>query len=305
MNAIAACGLPIPCLIVVTDIEGRVLAANEQWQQLGFSSSHHDQPGIGDVLDRALSPASAMLLHTHVRPMLLREGRVREVFLQLRRADGTDVPVMLNAQWHAAPEARGVWVFFETRHRSQFEAALVARARHAQEQTRRLSAQAVRDPLTGLYNRRQLEHALQQWCTHTGTDDRAALILVDIDHFKAFNDRWGHLHGDQVLVAVADALRQSVRASDTVARFGGEEFAIWMPGADATAAHEAAQRMHEAVRSATVGGTTITISIGVATLGAPAAPADLVQLFRAADGALYTAKQRGRDCTVVADSAQP
>jgi diguanylate cyclase (GGDEF)-like protein len=124
-----------------------------------------------------------------------------------------------------------------------------------------------------------------------------ALLLIDIDHFKRVNDTHGHLAGDQVLVGLAEALRQQVRDSDVVGRFGGEEFVVLLPGADAAEAGQVAERLRKQVsQTAAVlatGEVRITVSIGAAVLGVHGD--DIPGLLASADLALYRAKRAGRN----------
>jgi diguanylate cyclase (GGDEF)-like protein len=125
-----------------------------------------------------------------------------------------------------------------------------------------------------------------------------SVLLVDIDHFKAVNDRHGHLVGDEVLVAVADVLRASARPSDLVGRFGGEEFVVLLSGADLDGAARAAERIrgHVAELRCQIGGIaplSVTVSVGVATTTGSAG--DLPDLLENADAALYRAKGEGRN----------
>ncbi|MGF7235559.1 MAG: GGDEF domain-containing protein [Frankia sp.] len=125
-----------------------------------------------------------------------------------------------------------------------------------------------------------------------------SVLLVDIDHFKAVNDRHGHLVGDEVLVAVADVLRSSARPHDLVGRFGGEEFVILLAGADLDGAARAAERIrgHVAARYCHIAGIAplaVTVSVGVAT--ATGSTSDLPGLLEKADAALYRAKREGRN----------
>jgi diguanylate cyclase (GGDEF)-like protein len=124
------------------------------------------------------------------------------------------------------------------------------------------------------------------------------LLMLDLDHFKSVNDRYGHLEGDRVLVAFAQAVREQLRGSDTVGRLGGEEFCVLLPQTDTASATEVATRILEgtrAMRLATVAGEAfgITVSIGLATLLAP--DQSLHQLLDRADQSLYSAKRSGRD----------
>jgi len=160
--------------------------------------------------------------------------------------------------------------------------------------------QATTDMLTGLANRRALEEALGRACAHA---DRAqeplSLAMVDIDHFKSFNDTHGHQLGDRVLQLVGKTLGQQTRASDVAARYGGEEFCVLMPGIGTDAAADTARRLCVAITEAS-GELSVTASSGVATLAAGRTAQDLVA---AADGALYAAKHAGRNRVMVDDGA--
>jgi diguanylate cyclase (GGDEF)-like protein len=129
------------------------------------------------------------------------------------------------------------------------------------------------------------------------TDAPLALLLIDVDHFKQVNDRHGHLIGDEVLRALATELRQQVRESDVVGRFGGEEFTVLLPGTDDAGAYGIAERLRASAANLSVASAdariSITVSIGVAVSGRHGN--DLFELLAAADVALYRAKDAGRD----------
>ncbi|HEX7097552.1 MAG TPA: diguanylate cyclase [Acidimicrobiales bacterium] len=160
-------------------------------------------------------------------------------------------------------------------------------------------ALALRDPLTGLANRRKLDLDLAK---ASATEVRVAFLMVDIDHFKSFNDRHGHQRGDALLRAVAHAISAAVRKDDCVYRYGGEEFSVLLPGADAATAGLVAERVRTAVRAATAGmdGDAITVSVGVAAQSAPIVAS---KLLAEADAALYAAKGTGRDRVVMHGAA--
>lgn len=168
---------------------------------------------------------------------------------------------------------------------------------HSREQEVR--HQSATDALTGVANRRQilthLETCLAKMQRH---DDRIALLMLDIDHFKKINDSHGHQIGDQALIAVAAALRSRMRPHDMVGRYGGEEFLIILPGADHDAATEIAQRCRDAVSEVrlALGKATLplTASIGVVCRTADAID-DTDSLIRLADDAMYMAKKTGRN----------
>ena len=157
------------------------------------------------------------------------------------------------------------------------------------------------DPLTKLGNRRYFEQTLVREMSRAHRAGQPlSLAILDIDHFKAINDTWGHPVGDRVLVAVARAMSQAVRTYDHVARIGGEEFAVLLPGANAADAHQVTERICAAIRAAQVAfdGRTIsaTCSAGIASLAHPAdKPEDLT---RRADRGLYAAKNTGRNRVV-------
>lgn len=164
-------------------------------------------------------------------------------------------------------------------------------------QARRLEALLFEDPLTGLSNRRFILTQLGGMVSGARRHDRPLTIaVVDVDHFKAVNDRHGHAEGDRVLAAVAHALREHLRAEDQLGRLGGEEFLALLPETDARAAHKAAEKMR-----ANVAAAGVTVSIGWAAWAGESAD----ELLGRADDALYAAKERGRDCVVGAPATLP
>lgn len=164
------------------------------------------------------------------------------------------------------------------------------------------------DTLTGLLNRRAFGQRLQaERERQLRQPAPLALLALDLDHFKQVNDRWGHAAGDAVLVAAARLLGEEARSVDVVARMGGEEFAILMPGADLDGANRLAERVLEAFRALHVPhdgqDLQVTASIGAAMSADPRE--DDEELFRRADRALYLAKTGGRDRVVCAGVLSP
>ena len=315
----------VPCPVLVTDANGRIQSLNLAAEQV-----LQDQPWAfqGLLLDRAFSPASRIFLQTHVWPMLLRDGQVREIHLQMLRKDGETVPVMVTVKSQGqGPERHDVWVCFEARDRARFElellrarqkaeamaeelrqthqrlselnAELEAKAQVVEQQNAELALLSHTDPLTGLGNRRALQLAMQTWQSSATPSSHTSLLMVDVDHFKSVNDSLGHSEGDQVLIAVAHALRRATRETDSVIRYGGEEFAIWLPGINTVQAISVADRVHTEMRQVLAGTRPITVSIGLASLRAPASAMELQALAEHADEAVYAAKHNGRNCTKV------
>ena len=189
---------------------------------------------------------------------------------------------------------------------SSLERRVAERTAQLAEANRRLEELSATDPLTGLPNRRRLQQALdEEWELAAQQRRPLSLAMIDIDHFKRYNDLYGHAAGDQLLRLIAAALRRTSARGDLVARYGGEEFAVVMPGSDLPAALSTARHMHEAVTApaarargegaAPAGrGRGVTLSIGVATV-TPAPGWTPDHLLRAADIELYRAKRQGRN----------
>jgi two-component system cell cycle response regulator len=174
-------------------------------------------------------------------------------------------------------------------------AALALRNASLVDQLRDMAAT---DGLTGVANRRTFEAALEVELDRAARSGNAlSLLLVDIDHFKNLNDTQGHQAGDEVLKAVAAALKQQSRGFDTPARYGGEEFAVIMPGCDLADAERSAERFRRAIAGAG-NAPNLTASAGVATF--PAHATDAKGLVQMADAALYESKEKGRDRTTLA-----
>jgi diguanylate cyclase (GGDEF)-like protein len=187
----------------------------------------------------------------------------------------------------------------------QFELRLLSRVAHRQERAvDELNSELMRtarlDAVTGIGNRRALDEAM---LAMAGT--RLAAVLLDLDHFKSFNDRNGHLAGDEALSRVGGILRQAVRREDLVFRYGGEEFLILLPGSDRDLAARLAERVRNAVQEDPhVGPWGLTVSLGVAVADRFSASNPL-GLLRRADAALYQAKRTGRNRVVVDDPTSP
>lgn len=167
---------------------------------------------------------------------------------------------------------------------------------------RKLVEMATRDPLTGLANRRHFVALAQHEIARAGRSGEAlTLVIADIDHFKRINDQHGHETGDLVLREVAEVLSRLCRAQDVVARWGGEEFLMLLPGASAEAASGTADRIRTALAATAMAAVSppiaLTLSLGVATL---ARGEDLSRAIARADQALYQSKAQGRNRVSVA-----
>jgi diguanylate cyclase (GGDEF)-like protein/PAS domain S-box-containing protein len=170
----------------------------------------------------------------------------------------------------------------------------------------RLQQESIRDPLTGLYNRRYLEETMEREIRRAARAKHSlSVLMLDLDLFKKFNDSYGHDAGDTVLREAASLFIKSVRAEDIVCRYGGEEFVIILPMADIKIAQSRAERIRAKLHNLPVlhhGQSlgAVTVSVGVAAL--PQHGNSCKELLNAADGALYRAKGEGRDRVVVAQT---
>lgn len=176
----------------------------------------------------------------------------------------------------------------------------VTESKRLEDELRRL---ALTDALTGLFNRRHLDTTLaQEFKRVMRTGGPLSVFIFDVDHFKKFNDTYGHDQGDRVLQAVAATFRDSLRKYDSACRYGGEEFVGILPDTPSIGAYNVAERVREAVAATVVDGLQVNISIGVATF--PEIPvASAEALLEAADAAMYRSKEGGRNRTTIATNA--
>nr|WP_281380173.1 diguanylate cyclase [Armatimonas rosea] len=172
-----------------------------------------------------------------------------------------------------------------------------ARREAEQERARsqQLEQEAARDGMTGLYNHATFQKLLREAC-QTGM---LSLVLLDVDHFKSYNDTYGHPAGDTLLKELAALLTEQLRTDDILARYGGEEFAVILPGKSLALAYQVAERLRGTVATCPRLAHPVTISVGVAAT--PPLPPEPSLLLEAADRALYQAKHLGRDKVEVAE----
>lgn len=257
--------------IAVADAEGRVALVNPAMEKLvGKTSEQIVAGGLEQLLDD-----SATMGHwlagggTGEIPTAVYRGRSFQVFAATLQADD------------GRPAGAAVLL-----------RDITAEQRLEQE-LRRLSTT---DALTGLYNRRHLDATLSREFDRTARagNPPLSIIMIDIDHFKKFNDTHGHDQGDRVLKAVALCLRDSLRQHDVPCRYGGEEFLAILPNTPGEGVGVVAERLRRTVEDLVVDGLKVTISLGTATF--PELPAENSdKLVEAADGALYRSKENGRN----------
>jgi diguanylate cyclase (GGDEF)-like protein len=240
----------------------------------------YSRPSVVDGIARLF------VWHNSASPLVVQVGKTWISILSLWRTEATRIGAILMA---LISFALGVTLFL---------AREIGRRAKAEDQLEEL---ATTDALTGLRNRRKFDATIDlEWRRAARQNTPLALLMIDADHFKAYNDSHGHQAGDQVLVGVAICISASVnRAGDCIARYGGEEFAVLLPGLSPAEALSVAETIRLKVESWSGEPQVTTVSVGVASL-MPAAATEWADLVSAADKALYAAKANGRNCSILA-----
>jgi diguanylate cyclase (GGDEF)-like protein len=162
---------------------------------------------------------------------------------------------------------------------------------------------SITDPLTGLLNRRYIEERLAEEVNRADrSGDPMSFMMIDVDEFKSYNDRYGHPAGDEALKIVGQILRENLRGADVAARYGGEEFSVLLPETSVEESRTIAERIRRHVEETKFPRRKVTVSIGIASLGGDVA--GVKELIAAADAALYQAKRAGRNTIKIYDEAE-
>ncbi|MCK7544884.1 diguanylate cyclase, partial [Marinobacter bryozoorum] len=270
--------------VLVTDGHGRLVDSNP--------SARHLLAGTGQPFERG-EPVQEFI------PGLY-SGREVASEIEL---DGRTLNVKKNVFHGTSGKVRGViYSFRDVTDLKQKEADLREKLERIEELRNALKEESIRDPLTGLYNRRWLDEVLEHEIPRALREQRPlTFCILDLDHFKRVNDKWGHDVGDRILVALAKLLQDGSRKQDVAARFGGEEFVLVLPGLDPEGALEVIGRLRgefSAMDFSPGGPERLTFSAGLACV--PEHASEREALFRLADRALYQAKDEGRDRAVIA-----
>jgi len=287
---------------MVSDISKRELTfANEYVaSMLGYTSEEM----AGQLLEKFLSKASLIFMDSYVYPSLLDDGEHSELQLVLLGRGGERIPVLANIR--ANEQGFLHWALFSAIERDKMYQELIAARDQLQRQAQELKELASADPLTGLLNRRAAEQRFETLFQQSKrTDSPISVLLIDIDHFKQINDRYGHIEGDRILIEIAEVIRSTLRTVDIGARWGGEEFLITLYDTDLAGAADFSPRIHKGLESVLLDGFTVHASVGVAAvdldLDSPSVAID--HALQAADKALYQAKEFGRNRTILAKNS--
>ena len=284
--------------------------------------SDNKQPQFGDALSACgidvfgvSNGAAAMVSLTRTRPHLVvahvstRNLRVKELAKMLAQSDD-GIPLILTGSEPSTVSLRhaaiidGAFDYFTLPDELDLLVERTQQLVLLRQKMDRLRADADLDSLTGLANRRRFRVALvrevERWRRYRSP---CALLMLDIDHLKAVNDKFGHPVGDMVIRQIAQTLKEVSRDNDTAARLGGEEFALLLAGVDLHRAVAAAERLRTVLSAKRVEGVgSVTVSIGVAAC--PENATSERMLYSASDGALYVSKNAGRDRVSVAPPLQ-
>ncbi len=291
-----------PAAMLLADARGRILMVNRETERMfGY---RRDQL-VGQPVE-TLVPKRLARAHREQRKGFMDSPAARPMgadrVLVAMRSDGSEFPVEIGL--NPLPTSDGLCVLGSlvdvTVHRQTEERMRKLTAELA-EVNAQLSELASTDQLTGVRNRRAFDEQLGMLLSlgHRRSGS-LSLLLVDLDGFKEYNDRHGHLAGDEALTTLAELLESSVRLHDVVGRYGGDEFVVILPDTAAEGATDLGERVRKAVENYAWRATRLTVSVGVSTIaldgGAPARRSEWsTQLFSKADRALYHSKNQGRN----------
>jgi diguanylate cyclase (GGDEF)-like protein/PAS domain S-box-containing protein len=297
-----------PCATLVADTSGKIVLANREAERL-FGCQPTTMVGrpIEAVLPPAVHPGRGNEAPSGAADPDGMPGSWDD--RAGRRRDGTVFPVQVGTHDIRTPHGRyQVCAVVDLSERRRVEELLFQQAAALEAANARLTELATTDSLTHLWNRRafleQLDIQLEQ---SVRSARPMSVLILDVDHFKPYNDRYGHLAGDEILQGAAHLMRERARRSDFLARIGGEEFGVILHEADRSGAVRMAEKLREAVEAAQWPRRRITVSVGAATVQFPGAvprPASppRSQVLSLADQALYYSKETGRNrVTHVAD----
>ncbi len=282
-------------LLCIADTDGHFRRLNPQWQEtLGYPLGQMEGKKFLDFVHPEDLPATREAL-----ALLAAGADVISFENRYRRQDGS----YRWLEWRSTPVGKLIYAAArDVTERKQIHEQLRLRVAEVEALQAELREQALRDPLTGLYNRRYMQDALQREFARASRERHSfSVLMLDMDDLKVLNDNYGHAAGDEALRAFAACLKDMTRAEDIVCRYGGDEFIIAISGA---AAEDAFRRTEEwraflANRPLKINEQEATIRFTAGIASFPAQALSLDELVHYADAALYRAKARGRNCSQI------
>jgi len=287
--------------MVITDLEGNVQVISSDGKQMFQLTEADIQAGL-NIFDFVVAE-DRQRARTQITDLFTGRSHGASEY-RVARKDGTVFWSESNARLllDGKGQPKGLFVIIrDSTRRKKDEEALQQYAKELKGLNERLELISITDALTGVFNRRQFNYQVEQEVTRAQRFGSIfALVMFDIDHFRNFNNHYGHLAGDSVLYEVAQEARRSMRKVDLLFRYGGEEFAVLIPGTRLEAVVAVTERLRERIRALKVlfhgkELPEITVSFGiVSSIGNELDPAHLIEC---ADKAMYQAKADGRNCT--------
>lgn len=286
---------PITCMVSENYLK-------EHWVITGVSDNYSNISTstitrIPKSLSELLTKPSLLLFENCLLPDLILNGYCKEVFMNIQ-LDDSIYPVIANIRINKDADVI-YWAFLTAVKRNYIENAAITRGNELAALTSELENLALTDELTGLVNRRHITQLTESLFMKTQKKFQLTVMMIDIDYFKNFNDKYGHSAGDEILVKVADILKKSLRDSDVISRFGGEEFLVIMPDAQLDSAQKLSQRIHRRLKDMELAKEwveKITVSIGLCS-AVVKDKNEMQRIITCADQALYEAKRSGRNKT--------
>ncbi|OYX70628.1 MAG: hypothetical protein B7Y95_15175 [Rhizobiales bacterium 32-66-11] len=285
-----------PIGITVVDLDGKFLRANPAACRLFGYSEEELQARDFQSLTYPEDLSMDLMQLEEIKAGLISEYEMDKRYV---RPDGTIVWAQLNVAL-VHNEDGSPRCFISQIHDITAERTLIReldqKRRQLEEANQKLTQLASLDPLTGTLNRRALRHRLDQEMARANAQGTPlAFIMVDVDDFKPYNDRYGHLAGDIALKEVAQCMRAASRADDAVCRFGGEEFLLLLPQTPQAEARKVAERVRQSIATSTALPERVTVSAGVHVYTPSERGLPIDRLIAQADAALYEAKRNGKN----------
>lgn len=253
---------------------------------------------LGRSLRDVFTKASKIFIDSYVYPLLIHERSVEELQLTMMTSDGGRLSVVANIK--IDENQITYWSLYDCANRDKLYQELIKAKELLEKQSLELIELATIDSLTGLLNRRELNNRVQPMLSQANrTESSVATIIIDIDFFKNVNDTHGHVFGDEVLQHISQILLNNRREHDIIARFGGEEFVLVLPNITTNNAFKVAETLRLQIENSEVKGIKITVSMGISMN--KNGNNDFDSLFKLADAALYQAKEKGRNMTVISE----